>query len=414
MASKRRGWTYTAGQYPHSIRVFERGGPGGVIYASIYDGSLRAGKGGEHRLSLGHRDRDEAMAYAEREARKLRQGIAQSRTPIVLRVFDLYEKHRTVSKGERQMKEDGRAATRWRNHLEPDFNLSKLSRREWDQYERIRRSGALSSNGSFVTKLSERRPAGDRTIQRDQVWLRSVCRWACDFRDSGALLLEYDPTRGFPFCRELNPERPIATHDRADRIREHYHVPQMRVEWSGRREYVESWLPEIFEVVVGTGRRISAVCGLRYEDLRLTGSPAAPYGGIVWQADRDKMKKEWTCPISPSVREALESALRKRRAVGPGPLFPKPSNQSVSISKDQTYPWLRKVELLAGLQPQIQGAWHPYRRLWATCRKDLPDVDVAMTGGWSSLEALRQAYQQPDEETMLRVVLHEAELREIR
>ncbi len=57
--------------------------------------------------------------------------------------------------------------------------------------------------------------------------------------------------------------------------------------------------------------------------------------------------------------------------------------------------------------------FHAYRRLWASARKDLPDVDVAQAGGWSSLQALKSAYQQPDERTMLKVVTHDAELREV-
>jgi hypothetical protein len=43
-----------------------------------------------------------------------------------------------------------------------------------------------------------------------------------------------------------------------------------------------------------------------------------------------------------------------------------------------------------------------------------PDVDVAQAGGWSSLTALKMAYQKPDDETMLRVVTHRTELREVR
>lgn len=38
---------------------------------------------------------------------------------------------------------------------------------------------------------------------------------------------------------------------------------------------------------------------------------------------------------------------------------------------------------------------------------------VAEAGGWSSLEALKLAYQQPDDETMLQVVDHDAELRRV-
>ena len=74
--------------------------------------------------------------------------------------------------------------------------------------------------------------------------------------------------------------------------------------------------------------------------------------------------------------------------------------------------WLRKAEKLADLEPQKGSLWYAYRRKWAVERKHMPDVDVAEAGGWKSLEALRTSYQQPDEETMLRVVLGAGELRE--
>jgi len=75
---------------------------------------------------------------------------------------------------------------------------------------------------------------------------------------------------------------------------------------------------------------------------------------------------------------------------------------------------LRKLEDAAGLEPQDGTLWHAYRRLWATARKNLPDVDVAQPGGWASLEALKLAYQRPDDETMLRFMEHHARVREIR
>ena len=55
-------------------------------------------------------------------------------------------------------------------------------------------------------------------------------------------------------------------------------------------------------------------------------------------------------------------------------------------------------------------------KLSATERKHMPDVDVAVTGGWSprSLQVLKSSYQQADGETMLRVVLGAGELREAR
>ena len=56
--------------------------------------------------------------------------------------------------------------------------------------------------------------------------------------------------------------------------------------------------------------------------------------------------------------------------------------------------------------------WHAYRRKWATERKHMPDVDVAAAGGWKNTVSLKTAYQRADPETILRVVLEAAELRE--
>ena len=49
------------------------------------------------------------------------------------------------------------------------------------------------------------------------------------------------------------------------------------------------------------------------------------------------------------------------------------------------------------------GDFHPYRRKWSTERKHLPDVDVAASGGWSDVRALKQSYQQVDEATMRQI-----------
>lgn len=67
------------------------------------------------------------------------------------------------------------------------------------------------------------------------------------------LLLDRDPTRGLKIPKEKNPERQVATHDRVDAIREQYRTPTMRVEWNGRQKEVESFLPGLFEIVVGDG-----------------------------------------------------------------------------------------------------------------------------------------------------------------
>ncbi len=104
----------------------------------------------------------------------------------------------------------------------------------------------------------------------------------------------------------------------------------------------------------------------------------------------------------------------KRQAIGPGFLFPAAKNQSRPVRIEQAETWLRKAEELAGLEHVQGSAFHAYRRYWASLRKGLSDVDLARAREWASLAALKSAYQKPDRETMLKVVLHQAELREVR
>ncbi|MBA3759534.1 MAG: hypothetical protein H0X07_03310 [Gemmatimonadales bacterium] len=79
----------------------------------------------------------------------------------------------------------------------------------------------------------------------------------------------------------------------------------------------------------------------------------------------------------------------------------------VSIASD----WLRKAEKLAELESLPRGAWHPFRRRWATERKHLSPQDVAAVGGWTDTTTLIKIYQVADEDTMEAVVLQPRRLR---
>lgn len=207
-----------------------------------------------------------------------------------------------------------------------------------------------------------------------------------------------------------NPRRPVASQDRFETIRAKTDEHTMEVRWNGEREKQRSYLSELLDIVAGTGRRISAVCGLRYEDLRL--NDGTPHGSIRWPADTDKNGRETTVPIGPTVRRAIERVLRDRPGIGSGHLFPAPGDPSKPMRRHLAAAWLREAEEMAGLESQDGSLWHAYRRKWVTERKHLPDADVAAAGGWADTQALRKCYQQADEETMLRVVLDAGELRE--
>jgi integrase len=147
--------------------------------------------------------------------------------------------------------------------------------------------------------------------------------------------------------------------------------------------------------------------------LRLVATPAAPHGAIHWPADTDKIGRESTVPISPTVRAALIRTL-EGRGIAAGYLFPSPIDPARAVNKDLVRQWLRQAERLAELEPQQGSAWHAYRRGWATARKHLPLPDIAVAGGWKGTEALQRCYLHADDETMLAVVMSGTQLREVR
>ena len=111
-------------------------------------------------------------------------------------------------------------------------------------------------------------------------------------------------------------------------------------------------------------------------------------------------------PLSLSAREELDRYLLPMLppASEDAPLFPSDENPSVAIRTDVASRWLLKAEARAGL-PKIRGGiFHPYRRLWATERKHMPDVDVAAAGGWKDTRALKLSYQEADARGVLRAV----------
>lgn len=405
MARKRRGkrWSYSKGGYGSKVAAYEE--VNGVLYARL--------PGGEGPKTLGHRDRKRAEAWVDEMHAKLTLGLEHAGTlvPLAERVFDLYLKHQSPNRSPGTQADDQRQAAMWKRALGPSKDLHKLTRGEWERFARDRRAGAIDARAKPVP-LNKRRPARARTVGRDQEWLRGVILWAITWQDpEGRYLMRENPIRGYKILREKNPKRPVATTDRYEATRARSDRVQMDVWRDGRRRAARSYLSEILDLVNGTGRRISAILGLQYADLRLD---QGKHGCIRWREDTDKTATEWLTPINAQVRAAIDGVLRERPGVGKAYLFPSPRNARRVVSKDLASKWLLRAEALAQLPKLAGGIWHPYRRKWACERKNLPDVDVAAAGGWSDLTSLKTAYQQPDMTTLYRVVSEPTELREER
>jgi integrase len=165
-------------------------------------------------------------------------------------------------------------------------------------------------------KEHKRRSVGNRSVEADCNWLRWVFNWAAKWRmRSGHYLMRENPVRGFEVPKEKNPQRPVASQDRFEAVRAVSDQVMMQSRWGKRRED-RSYLSELLDVANGTGRRLSAICKLRYEDLQLH---QGPYGSILWPASTDKSGRETVIPMSPVVRRAIDRILKERPGIGATP-----------------------------------------------------------------------------------------------
>ncbi len=129
-----------------------------------------------------------------------------------------------------------------------------------------------------------------------------------------------------------------------------------------------------------------------------------PHGAVRWNAETDKQGVLHITPISAPMRAEVDRYLSASPRLGDVPLFPAPSHAEKPMRRDVAARWLLKAERLAELPRLVGGVWHPYRRLWATERKQYSDIDVAAAGGWKDVKALKLSYQQTDPASVLRVV----------
>ena len=415
MRTKPRAWSNSVGSKPYTVRVFERA-PGGMLYASAWDSTLRNGLGGYRRHSLGHRNKEAAKRYAAEQHAKLVRGqddLVSGRTTIG-RLFALYGELRTPQKGDSSQAEDERRILLFTRYLSADKSPSRITTVEWSRFVDDRRSGAISASGEPVPEKDRRRPVRNRTIEADLRFLNAVFNWATRTRDgSGRYLLRENPVRGFDVPKERNPQRPFMTQERYEALLKVSDEVEMEALVGDVRRPTRSHLTELLVLANETGRRLSAILGLRYHDLTLKGTSSAPHGVISWPADTDKQGRSWNAvPMSAEARAAIDRVWRERPGIGAAPLFPSPLKPWRPMDRYLADHWLRKAEMLAGLEPQKGSLWHAFRRKAATELKHAPDKDVMALLGWTDPRSLKNAYQHADQATMLTALETRREVRE--
>jgi integrase len=421
MKKKKGRWSYSVGERPHTVTVYERE-PGGVLYAGCWDASLRGGAGDMRRISLGHRDKEAARQYAASQHAKLTSGLDEIRTGRVTlgRLLGLYAEHSRTREGEekRELVREANAAQAemFVRVFGADQDPHKITEADWQRFIRDRRSGAIDGRGRYVADPEKRRPIRRRTTEKDLRHLQAVLNWGTRWKDrEGRYLLRENVTRGYAIPKEKNPRQPVQTEDRHRALLGVADQVTFEVVGRGKRERVRSYLPELLILANETGRRLSSILGLTYEDLNLERRPAAPHGSISWRADLDKKGVAWeNVPITATARGALDRVIRDRPGIGSAPLFPSPKDRSKPMDRHLADRWMRQAERLAKIPHQRGGLWHTYRRKAATELKHAPDKDVMQLLGWKDLRSLKSAYQHADPETMLVALETRLQLRGVR
>lgn len=396
---RKKAWSESVGPYGHRIRLFENL-PSGILSAEMRD-VMRAGK--YLTVSLRHREKPRAIEWAHDQVRRWMSGEEQlrKRVPTAATVLALYLKNQSPTKCKAEQEADERRSEMWTRVLGAEKDLSKLAMRQWQGFVDDRRTGTIDARGKPVPP-EKRKTVRDGTVAAELTFLLGVLNWSSKWRtDDDHYLMAENPARGYPMPAERNPRRPVVTEDRYQKVLAIAPQVMMVVGRGKNRRSTPSYLGALLPIANGSGRRISAILALRYQDLKLSDGP---HGSILWPADTDKMKTAWLIPISVEVRAAINAVLAERPGIGAAYLFPDPSDPSKPLSIESASEWLVEVERLAGVEKHDGSLWHAYRRKWATERKFLPLADVAAAGGWSDTSTLLNVYTRPDSATLFAVV----------
>jgi integrase len=436
--SKREPWSKLVTHAGVEVRIFERT-TGGPLWREVKLGRVVSDNGTAYtrkdRRSLGHKNRTQA----EDEIRELCDQLATARLTGIMpatltlgTLFRLYTTHRVPSLSPDRQQYSRACIAMFTEAWGADQLVADIGQQHVDRFVRMRRSGELVPPALKPRPEGEKPgrghrravPVRDGTLHSNLTgWLSPVFNWATRAKtDGGRRLLSANPLHDCTVPVEKAKRRPVASHARYTATQEHTDA----VDSTGR-------LRCILALARYTGRRASAICQLRASDVllsteRVRGTLAAegmderradhmPHGAIRWGQDADKEGLLFVTALSAAARAELDRYQKKDPRVGDVPLFPAPrrkpkkkAQQSAKPEPEKPITRFRAAEMLIeaerrAQQPKLErGAYHAYRRLWASERKDLPDVDVAAAGGWKDSETMKKSYQQPDDATMLRVI----------
>ena len=373
----RKCWSRTVGaRRGNRVRVYERQ-PGGNLYAAVYDPERRA----YNQASLGHRDKESALRDAAELVRLREIGEDPIVGPLVLGtlVARYLAESTTTRDGSLKTEHYRKGCERYGKYLigwfGADTPVIELTPERMTGYATARRSGQI--NG---------RPVGATAVHQDVKLLKSMMKWATGVYNNGRPLLDRNPLTGFAVPKTRDPMRPLIEAETVEKL-------------MGVADRVSPLLPLLMTLMDSTGRRLSSVLGLRWDDFKFEKRI------ITWRAELDKKRRPWLVPMPREAEQALLVFRAEHPAIGSTLVFPMKNDPTTPVTRHLASDWLQRAYRYAGLERPKGGLWHPFRRKWATERKEYPVKDVAAAGGWEDLPTALM-YQQPDEATLRQVMDH--------
>ena len=376
MATRKR-WSRTVGtRRGNRIRIYERSASGNLQMA-VWDPKERRYK----QVSLGHNDRERATREAAEIVRLRDAGewIDSRSLTLGILVARYLAENTHARDGSLKTEHYRRGCERYSKYLigwfGADTPVIELTPERMAGYGAARRSGEI--NGRAV---------GATSLHQDVKLLKSMMKWATGVYNNGRPLLDRNPLTGFAIPKTRNPLRPMIEEDTVEKLR-------------AVAERVSPLMPLLITLMDSTGRRLSSVLGLRWEDFDFEKRT------ITWRAELDKKRRTWIVPMPKVAEQALLKYRSEHPAIGSALVFPMREDPTKPVTRHLASDWMLRAYRNAGITRPKGSLWHAFRRKWATLRKDYPLRDLAAAGGWEDLPTALM-YQHPDQETLRRVMDH--------
>jgi|GEM_PF-3540920 len=314
------------------------------------------------------------------------------------RLVDLYEQRGSLQAEESYRREQTKKLRVMAAFLGPEKLVASLSESDVNAWINHRRHP-----GEEGRKVRQNTIAGD--LHALNIALNFAYKEKCA---DGSRLLKEHPLPDLVIEKEKNPRRPIADPDRYAKLKK-------------VARGVSPVLDLVLDLLWESGHRIGAILGLRWQNILFEPTEAATLarelesevgwtqaefalGGIHYYEGRRANNKSYphVRPIlTPETCEALERVRKKSAAIAGAWLFADPRDASQPLKRWVLHRWLREAERKAKLPHLKGGAFHPFRRAWATRWKDRPDVDAALMGGWKDVETKNRSYTKSDVQARL-------------